>query len=380
MARHPDVAIIGGGVIGLTCAYFLAKEGLSISVFDRGEFGKEASWAGAGIIPPGNPLAARTPIDRLRAIGSMCFPGLSEELRELTGFDNGYLRCGGIEFLDDEVREVLDLWSEEGIAFEKLPLATLSNYEPAVEDAPGEPYLLPDCGQVRNPRHLQALLAACGRRGVGLHPHSMVEVIFSEPMNPKWGICRVHGHGKVDAGRILVAAGPWTDLLITPDNHRGHGIHPVRGQIVLLKAPMRVISRVLMHGKRYLVPRMDGRILIGSTEEPEALFEKANTAEAVTDLLTFATRMVPALSSAELERCWSGLRPATPDGLPFIGPVPGWDNVFVATGHFRAGVQLSIGTAQAITEQFTGKATCVPIEAFAVDRKPVMGARAAFRS
>jgi glycine oxidase len=141
-----------------------------------------------------------------------------------------------------------------------------------------------------------------------------------------------------------------------------------------------VITRVLMHGKRYLVPRIDGRILIGSTEEPEALFEKANTAEAVADLLAFATRMVPALASAELERCWSGLRPATPDGLPFIGPVPGWDNVFVATGHFRAGVQLSIGTAQAIAELFTGKATCVPLDAFAVDRKPATGVRAAFRS
>jgi glycine oxidase len=380
MAKHPDVAIIGGGIIGLTCAYFLAKEGLSVSVFDRGEFGKEASWAGAGIIPPGNPLGAGTPIDRLRAIGSMRFPGFSEELRELTGIDNGYLRCGGIEFLDDEVREVLELWTEEGIAFEKLPLAALANYEPAVEDAPGEPYLLPSCAQVRNPRHLQALIAACGRLGVGLHPQAPVELIQPRYENPTRALFHVHGRGNLDAGRILIAAGPWTDLLITTDNHRGHGIHPVRGQIVLLKAPMRVIARVLMHGKRYLVPRMDGRILIGSTEEREALFEKANTAEAVADLLTFATRMVPALSSAELERCWSGLRPATPDGLPFIGPVPGWDNVFVATGHFRAGVQLSIGTAQAITEQFTGKATCVPLEAFAVDRKPVMGVRTAFRS
>ena len=135
-----------------------------------------------------------------------------------------------------------------------------------------------------------------------------------------------------------------------------------------------------MFGKRYLVPRSDGHVLIGSTEEPEADFEKANTAEAVADLLALATRIVPALASAELVKCWSGLRPGTPDGLPYIGPVPGWENVFVATGHFRAGVQLSIGTAQAVTELFAGKPTCVPLEAFAVDRKPNTGGKTAFRS
>jgi glycine oxidase len=380
MAKQPDVAIVGGGIIGLTCAYFLARSGFSVSLFDRGELGKEASWAGAGIIPPGNPLGAATPLDRLRAIGSMRFPGFSEELRELTGIDNGYVRCGGIEFLDDEIREVLNLWTQEGIAFEKLPAPALANHEPGVEFAPGEPYLLPGCAQVRNPRHLKALVTACDQLGVGVHPLTPVEAIVPGYKNQRRGVCHVRGRGKVEADRILVAAGPWTDMLITPDNHRGHGIHPVRGQIVLLKPATRVISHVLMHGKRYLVPRIDGRILIGSTEEPEAHFEKANTAEGVSGLLSFATRLVPALAAAELERCWSGLRPATRDGLPFIGPVPGWDNVFVATGHFRAGVQLSIGTAQAITERFTGKPTCVPLQSFAVDRKEEPEVRAAFRS
>jgi glycine oxidase len=181
------------------------------------------------------------------------------------------------------------------------------------------------------------------------------------------------------AKRYLLAAGAWCETLL---GYLGHSpnVHPVRGQIVLLKTPNRVFTRVLMFGKRYLVPRMDGHVLVGSTEEPEAGFERANTAEAVADLLALATRAVPALASAELVKCWSGLRPATPDGLPFIGPVPGWENVFVATGHFRAGVQLSIGTAQAITELFTGRPTCVPLDAFAVDRAPQAGGRVAFRS
>jgi glycine oxidase len=380
MAKHPDVAIVGGGIIGLSCAYFLARAGLSVEVFDRGDLGKEASWAGAGIIPPGNPYGAATPIDRLRAIGSMRFPGFSDELRELTGIDNGYLRCGGVEFLEEDPTEILDLWRAEGIVFDRVPPYARETLLPQLGDVPGEPYLLPDCAQVRNPRHLQALVVACEKVGVVLKPHSRVDTIPSRQKQPGIAV-GVHDGAQVrPAGRVLIAAGPWSERFLTERSERGPGVHPVRGQIVLLKTPSRTFTRVLMFGTRYLVPRLDGHVLVGSTEEPEAGFEKANTAEAVADLLALATRAVPALASAELVKCWSGLRPATPDGLPFIGPVPGWDNVFVATGHFRAGVQLSIGTAQAITELFTGKPTCVPLEAFAVDRKPAAGGKTAFRS
>ena len=181
MAKHPDVAIVGGGIIGLTSAYFLAKEGLAVEVFDRGEFGKEASWAGAGILPPGNPAGAATPIDRCRAIGSVRFPGFSDELRELTGIDNGYLRCGGIEFLAaDEVGEVLELWTSEGIEFERLSAhaALRASNRPSRTSRPN-PIFSPAVPRFAIRGHLRALIAACEQVGVRLHPHSAVE--FIEP-------------------------------------------------------------------------------------------------------------------------------------------------------------------------------------------------------
>jgi glycine oxidase len=387
MAKHPDVAIVGGGIIGLSCAYFLARAGFSVEVFDRGDLGKEASWAGAGIIPPGNVAGAATAIDKLRAIGSTRFPEFAAELRELTGIDNGYLRCGGIEFLEEDPTEILDLWRSEGIAVERLPRHALRTTEPQLGDVPGEAYYLPDCAQVRNPRHLQALIAACEQLGVKLTPHKAIEAF--EPAKGWWWGSRKErqhiaemliGSERLKVSKVLVAAGPWSNTFLCREYQRPPGVHPVRGQIVLLKTAGRTINRVLMLGKRYLVPRLDGHVLVGSTEEPEAGFEKANTAEAVLDLLALATRTIPTLTSAELVKCWAGLRPGSPDGLPFIGPVPGWDNVFAATGHFRAGVQLSIGTAQVITELFTGKPTCVPLETFAIDRKPHTGGKTAFRS
>ncbi|MCI0703946.1 MAG: FAD-dependent oxidoreductase [Planctomycetia bacterium] len=375
MTKHPDVAIVGGGIIGLTSAYFLAKEGLSVEVFDRGDLGKEASWAGAGILPPGNPARSATSADQLRGIGSAQFPSFSEELRELTGIDNGYRLCGGIEFLTPDDAEIPAVWRAEGIAFERLALPEAKRLEPTLGDMRGEPYLLPACAQVRNPWHLRALIAACERIGVKLRPHEPVAGWITANKRVV-GVRLVSGE-QVTASRLLLAGGAWSELLLEVLGHKPR-VHPVRGQIVLVKG--RGPSRILMFGKRYLVPRGDGLILIGSTEEPEAGFEKQTTPEGISELLAFAWEAVPVLVEASREASWAGLRPGSPDGLPFIGSVPNWENVFVAAGHFRAGVQLSIGTAQAITELFTSKPMGVDLNAFRLDRSPNINTKQAFRS
>ena len=373
MSSHPDVAIIGGGIIGLTSAYFLAREGVSVAVYDRGDLGREASWAGAGILPPGNPDRAATPADRLRGIGSARFPDFSAELRDLTGIDNGYRKCGGIEFLNAEDADVTGVWAAEGIAFERLTMSAAKRLEP-LGDVEGEPYLLPDCAQVRNPWHLRALVAACERAGVELHPNTAVEAWECD--HDRVAAVRLASGERVTAGRFLLAAGAWSERLLGALGQKPH-VHPVRGQIALLRGAS--CSRVLMLGKRYLVPRGDGLTLVGSTEEPEAGFEKRTTEEGIGGLLAFARQAVPVLGTAKLETSWAGLRPGSPDGLPFVGAVPGWQNAFVAAGHFRAGVQLSIGTGQALCDLMTGKRPCVPLEAFALDRTP-SATRSAFRS
>src|SRR5262245_31128892 len=118
MAKYPDVLIIGGGVIGLTAAYFLAREQVPVEIVDKSDFGQEASWAGAGILTPGDPARARTPFDQLRAHSFALYPKLSAELKEQTGIDNGYLRCGGLEFLDEEEEAAAEEWRMEGVRAE----------------------------------------------------------------------------------------------------------------------------------------------------------------------------------------------------------------------------------------------------------------------
>jgi len=374
--QTPDVLVIGGGIIGLTSAYFLAKAGLSVEVLDRGDMGRGASWAGAGILPPGNAAKAATPIEKLRAESVARFPVFSDELLELTGIHNGFYRCQGVEFLTPEDEYALEVWGEEGIGFRPW----------CKEDSPGlnapqgtTGYFLPGLAQVRNPWHLRALIAGCERLGVRLTPQSAVSEWQLEGERIE-ALSTTSGERK-SAGQFVLATGAWSEELLaqlgwTP------GVHPVRGQIVLFnpEAEEPVLWNVVMAGKRYLVPRADGRVLVGSTEEPEAGFTLGNTERGLRDLIDFARELVPILDEAPIEKTWSGLRPGTPDGLPFLGPIPDYLNAFAALGHFRSGVQLSIGTGEVIRDLVLGKPPEIPIEAFRLDREPEIPARPAFRS
>lgn len=375
MSMHPDVLIVGGGVIGLTTAYYLARAGASVTVLDQGDLGQQASWAGAGIVPPGNPRRARTPLDCLRAISAELYPVLSAQLRGETGIDNGFVVCGGIELPEgDETPQTAD-WREEGIAFEALDADGLLTREPGLSTAYRRGYYLPGMAQVRNPRHLKALIAACERRTVGLRPGCAVRGFHREDNR----LCAVETEqGRLTAGQFLVAAGAWTDDVLAP-LIRQPGIFPVRGQIALLNTGIAAIRPIIQQGSCYLVPRPDGRLLAGSTEE-NAGFDARPTAGGIAGLLAFAQRLLPSLGDAILERSWAGLRPGSPDGMPFLGPAPDWNNLFVAAGHFRAGIQLSPATGLGMMELLLGRPSTVPLLPFRLDRPLGPPVQTAFRS
>jgi glycine oxidase len=369
MTGPPDVIIVGGGVIGLTTAYFLAKERVSVAVVDQAEPGRQASWAGAGIIPPGCSSRIKTPYDALRAHSAEMYPELSQELRERTGIDNGYVVCGGLEVVDHAEEAPLDAWQEEGITFERWHAARLRDSLPQVSPALDSCYFLPGMAQVRNPRHLKALAASCRLLGVQICAGYMV--LGFERQGCKITAIRT-SNGQLSAGQFLIATGAWTDALLKEVGWQP-GVRPVRGQIALLSSetPLR---HILLWGKRYIVPRLDGRVLVGSTEE-EAGFDARPTAQAIAGLLAFAVDAVPGFAGAVVERCWAGLRPGTADGLPYVGRVPDVANLFVAAGHFRAGIQLSPATGVVMKQIILGQKPLVPLDAFRLDR-PVTAAPA----
>ena len=392
MAKLPDVLVVGGGIIGLTSAYFLAKAGLRVEVIDRQEMGREASWAGAGILPPfGDPAGARTPLDALRAESVAGFANFSCELRERSGQNNGYRVCGGIEVLGADGEYALPLWDAERFAYERIDGKALRTLEPhltaplpSLSEAGGPGgegsaaiYHLPGFAQVRNPWHMRALIAACESEGVTLTPGCHLAGWKPEAGRVR-GVSDASGRLR-EAGTYLLANGAWAEPWLRPLGCE-LGIHPVRGQIVLYRAAVG-LSRVILDGKRYLVPRGDGRILAGSTEEPEAGFVKATTPAGEADLRRFAESWLPDLAdSGVVEKTWAGLRPTSADGLPYIGPVPGQDGVFAAVGHGRAGIQLSLGTAHLLVARITGRSLPHYAGAFRLDRVPNSDFRPAFRS
>ncbi|MBX3438285.1 MAG: glycine oxidase ThiO [Planctomycetaceae bacterium] len=364
-----DVIVIGGGVIGLTSAYELAGRGLSVSLLEAQQPGSEASWAGAGILPPGHPGDPQHPLAALCRATVRMWPGLTSELLEATGIDNGFRRCGGIGAYADVTQEAeldveIDAWRKADVHIEPLDAPGLARWEPAlVQSSRG--YRLPDQCQVRNPRHLKALEVGCTRRGV--------HICCGQPV-VSFELARGQIRAAVtptelfEAGTFLITAGAWTQQLLAAVGCRATVV-PVRGQMVLLRLPRPIIDHVIESGPRYLVPRPDGRLLIGSTEEWVG-FQKANTADALRNLLDFAVELVPALANATVERTWSGLRPHVPDGLPYLGRLPDLSNAYVAAGHFRGGLNLSPITGRVMSQLITGQEPEISMAELAPDRTP----------
>jgi glycine oxidase len=363
-----DVLIIGGGVIGLSLAWDLAKHGRSVRVIDQSEPGREASWAGAGILPPAVLHPAHHPSEQLRGLACQLHPEWAAELKSLTGIDTGYRRCGALHLARTPGEAAaLAAWAElsreEGIDVERLSGADLCEIEPAIGPSLVAAFLLPGEAQLRNPRHLKALAAACQRMGVKITPNVAASE-FALQGDELAGVPT--SAGLLQAKNYCFTAGSWTGQML---KRLGIlvGILPIRGQMVLFYCQKPPIARIINEGSRYLVPRDDGRVLAGSTEE-EVGFDKRTTEEAIGDITDFARSLVPALRDAPIERTWAGLRPGSFDGLPYLGPLPGLKNAFVAAGHFRTGLYLSPATAVVMSHLIRGEEPSVDLAPFRVGR------------
>ncbi|MEO8497301.1 MAG: FAD-dependent oxidoreductase, partial [Planctomycetota bacterium] len=330
------------------------------------------SWAGAGILPPANLATAIDPLDRLRALSHQLHPEWAARLRDETGIDNGYRECGGL-YLARSVGEAASLHAfaeslrELQIEIERLSLAAVVELEPALREVAGgqlkAAYALPGEAQLRNPDHLRALKLACERRGVQIRTDC--EATGFDCSNGRMTAVRTDA-GLLHADRYCIASGAWSERLLKQLGI-ATGIMPIRGQMVLFKCETPPFRRVLNEGPRYLVPREDGRVLVGSTEE-EAGFDKSTTEVAVGELVALAKQLVPALRDAPIENSWAGLRPGTFDGFPYIGRMPNLDNAYAAAGHYRSGLHMSTGTAVVLRQLMLGNEPDIDLSPFRVGR------------
>lgn len=375
-----DVVVVGGGVIGLSIAYVLSREGVAVSVIDRDAMGRGASWAGAGLIPPFTERKSHGPIIALRSWGAVLYREWSPLLRDETGIDNGYRVTGGVDVAatpgeEPALRTAAGRWRVEGIRFEAVDPGDYARVEPALNPGLSRVYFLPDRAQIRNPRHLKALVASLTGRGVRLITDRPVTG-FTRSDRRITGVSTTRG--PIACGAVVLAAGAWTGGLLDGLDLR-IPTPPLKGQIVLFRPSRPILSRIVEHGRNYLVPRDDGRVLAGASEE-DVGFDLRPTPRPIRDLIDEALLLCPGLAEAEVERTWAGLRPGSLDTRPYIGPAPGFGNLFVAAGHKRAGLQLAPSTAEVVADLVLGRPPRLELAPFALDRAPGGSEDAAFRS
>jgi glycine oxidase len=308
--------VVGGGIIGLACAWRLAQRGVKVEIFDSGRLAGEASWAGAGMLAPGGEYQAGSPLTAMALASLAAWPEFAAEL--------------GVEIRHEGAIET-------AFSDEEAAALTERAARQAAGGIPSQGTSWPGCVAARfypndavvDPREVTAALrAACERLGVGFHEHQTVQSI--EPF--------------VDEG-VIVAAGAWSSQLL-PNQPRSY---PVRGHLLGWDAKPGTLKTILRNGPTYLLQRLNGRIIAGSSSERVG-FDRAIDPAVVEDLRQRAIRLFPALADLPVAEVWNGFRPAIEGEVPSIGRVPG-TNIWTAYGHYRNGILLAPITAQMIASE-----------------------------
>jgi glycine oxidase len=367
----PDLVVVGGGVIGLSVAWRARQRGMSVTVLDRHAVGQATSRVAAGMLAPVTEVEFGEAGRRLLELGlrsAEIWPGFASELEAASGADVGLMRTGTLLLArdQDEARELerqIALRESLGLRAERLRPSEAREREPALAPTVRLALEAPEDHSVDPRLLLAALVGACRGSGVELREHARVVGIES-------GAGRVTGVTVVGAGdraqflpagEVVVAAGAWAAQIGGLPAHGRVPVRPVKGQLLRLRDPAGpgLLGHVVRFQGGYLVPRADGRYVLGATTE-ERGFDMHPTAGAAYELLRDAHELVPAVSELEIEELCVGLRPGTPDNAPVIGAGV-LDGLTWAAGHHRNGILLAPLTAELVVGLLSGGQPANPL-------------------
>ncbi|SER85586.1 glycine oxidase [Gracilibacillus ureilyticus] len=365
MNGHYDQIVVGGGVIGCSVAYQLSKRGYRVLLIEGDAIGSGASSAAAGMLGAQLEFSSDSILFQFARESRALFPELSKELKEVSGIDTGFIQKGVMKLASTEqqlikLREIANFQRSAGESAIILSQKAVSLKERELAGDFLGGLFLPDDGQVSAPLLTKAFAKGAQENGAVLLENTPVTELL-EQKNGLNGVKTTDSLFYCD--QLVIATGSdskWLPVDVS--------ITPVKGECVSVRPDQPLIESTIYADGCYLVPKFDGRIIIGATSLP-GMTDKRVRVKGVHHLLTRAQQILPALEYAQLEHFWAGIRPQTADGFPYIGKVPGKQGIYAATGHYRNGILLSPLTGIMMADLLEGKADKKYVTGFALDRK-----------
>ena len=357
-----DVVIIGSGISGMLVARELCAENVSVTIVERtAQAGQESSWAGGGIISPLYPWRYDDSVSRLAQWSQQRYQLLCDALLQETGIDPEWTQSG-LLIMTDELEQAKQWAKAFGQSLDIVDRKSIREIEPAFKDVSDQGVWLPEIAQVRNPRLVKALKASLDKQGVRF-------ITDNEAQGFIVANSKIQGlktsQGDIFTDKVVVASGAWSRQLLATVDLNPPAVEPVMGQMLLFKASPGLLKRIVLSEQRYIIPRRDGRVLVGSTLEHVG-FNKEITETARDDLYATALKLVPALRDWPIEHQWAGLRPGSPQSIPYIYEHPEISDLYVNCGHYRNGVALGPASAHLLVDQMLNRTPILPVEAYAL--------------
>lgn len=365
--------MVGGGIIGCSIAYYLSLGGARVTVLERNQLASGASGVAAGMLAPQVEAPFADAFFELALTGRSEHGPLAEQLMQDVGLDveyrkTGILRVARTEAERTDLQRVLAWQTARGLAAEWVESAELGKLEPLLKGVAGRLLAgglwLPDEAQVRSPRLVHAMATAALRRGTQFLEGAWVADLSLR--GDRVSGVTTRSEGLIEADTVVLAAG-----VSSPDIVRHLGLDipvaPVKGQILSLRGADRSPRQVIWSGECYLLPRPDGEIVLGATEE-EGNYDARPTLAGVNRLSEAALEVVPAAGSLIIDGIWAGLRPAAPDRFPIVGWAPQVERLFLATAHYRHGVLLGPLTGRRVADHILHGTPLGEFASFGVER------------